>query len=127
MISGVTFDLEPLHLMDMRQFEQRSPKILVLYRLSFGVEPPIALPFLQPMLAEAIDKISAVAVQLHSAGLLQSRQSGDSCLQLHALIGGIGLASGQFFYPLPVNKDTAPAARSGIAGTGSVGVDDKLR
>ena len=59
--------------------------------------------------------------------LLQRLQRGDRRHQFHAVVGGVRLAALEFLLVLAVSQDRAPAARTGIARAGAVGVDDDVR
>ena len=48
---------------------------------------------------------------------------GDDGGQLHAVVGGLGVASRQLLLMAVVDQDRAPTPGAGIAAAGAVGVD----
>src|SRR5690606_8661721 len=102
------------------------PELAVLHRLPVGGAPAIALPAVDPA-GNAVHDVFAVGVELDLARLLQRRQRAGRGGQLHAVVGGHGLAAMQLLDGAVVAQDGAPAARTGIARAGAVGEDlDRL-
>ena len=89
--------------------------------LSAVFQPFLFQPSIQ--LGDAVHDIFAVGVEIDRAGLLQRLQRRDRGHQLHAVVGRLGLAAGQFLGRAVVAQDRAPAAGPGIARAGAVGED----
>src|SRR5262249_28999950 len=67
--------------------------------------------------------IGTVGIEIDLARSLQGAQGGDRGHQLHAVVGGFGLAAGQLLFDIAITQDGAPAAGAGIAGAGAIGED----
>ena len=107
----------------IQQGQQALPQIHVQHRLFVSLDPALFLPAVQPALFQRVDDVLAVAVQLYHARLLQKPQRLDDGGQLHAVVCGSRRAAGEFLLRSLVAEYRPPAARAGIAGAGSVGVD----
>ena len=57
------------------------------------------------------------------APLLEDGQGPDDGGELHAVVGGLGLAAADLLLVLPVQQHRPPAPGTGVAGAGAVGVD----
>src|SRR5215472_11295431 len=65
-------------------------------------------------------------MDVDDARTLECLESRDCRHQLHAIVGGEGLAALQLLLAVAVKEDRAPAAGAGITGTGAVRVDAAL-
>src|SRR5690606_25376891 len=61
--------------------------------------------------------------EIDRARLLQRAERGDCRHQLHSVVGGLRFAAGEFLGDTVEAQDRSPAARTGIARTGTVGED----
>src|SRR5258708_10173680 len=102
------------------------PQVNILDRLLVGGAPAVALPLIGPG-HDAVAEILAVGVQIDQAGPLERLERRDRGHQLHAVVGGVGLAALELLDPIPERQDRAPAARPGIAGAGPIRMDDDVR
>jgi len=66
-------------------------------------------------------------MQIDPAWPLQGFKRRNRRHQLHAVVGRVDLAALQFFLTVAKCQDRTPAARTGIARAGAVGVDDDMR
>ena len=73
---------------------------------------------------DALTDILAVGLEIDRAGLFQRLQRRDRRHQLHAVVGGVGLAALHLFLDVAEFENGAPAAWAWIARAGAVGVDD---
>ena len=65
-------------------------------------------------------------MHLHLAGPLQRFECRDRPHQLHAVVGGVGLATRKLLARAVVVEDHTPATGARIAGAGSVRMHDHL-
>src|SRR3546814_18807124 len=91
------------------------PQILVLDRLLGGGQPAVSLPTLQPN-ADAVADVAAVRVQCDGARPLQRLQGGNCANELHAVVGGRGVAARPFQPVRTGPEDRTPTARTRITG-----------
>jgi len=102
------------------------PEVRVQGRRAVRFLPAAALPAFGPALLQPVDDILAVGAVAHLAGLLELAQGLDESSELHAVVGGAGVAAAQFlfvnFAVETVAQHSAPAARAGVAAAGTVGV-----
>src|SRR3546814_12460146 len=98
------------------------PQILVLDRLLGGGPPAVSLPTLQPN-ADAVADVAAVRVQCDGARPLQRLQGGNCGNELHAVVGGRGVAARQFPLGRTGPEDSTPTAGPRIAAAGAVRED----
>src|SRR6266700_1270705 len=124
-MAGMALDPVPAHLVRLQRRVEPLPEFDVLDRLLVRGAPAIALPAVNPG-RDALPHILAVGIEIDLAGLLQRLQRRDRRHQLHAVVGGVRLAALQFLFDLAEFQDRAPAARTRIARTGAVGVDDDV-
>ena len=109
--------------MDVGEAQQFVPEIGVQRRFLVALHPAAGLPALGPALFQSVDHILGVRPEIHDAGLLQNGEGLNHGSQLHAVVGGIGFAAGEFPLVGTVHEDGAPTARTGIAAAGSVGIN----
>ena len=102
------------------------PQIGVLDRRLVGGAPAVALPFVDPA-HDAVAQVLAVGVDVDQAGPLERFERRNRRHQLHAVVGGVGLAAPHLFDMIAEGEDRAPTARPRIAGAGAVGVNDDVR
>ena len=107
-------------------FQQRCPKVGVQGGGFVCLFPAALAPALGPAFGKAVDHIFGVAPKLHDASLLQKRQRPDHGGQFHAVVGGIGFPAGKLPLVGTVYQNGSPAAGSGIAGTGAIGINSDL-
>src|SRR5215472_4231289 len=122
--AGVAGDLVPAHVVAVGERDERFPEIAVSDGLVLRVLPAVLLPARVPPFAEAIHDVGAVAVHGHAAAARDRAKSLDHGAQLHALVGGGGLAAGDLTLSTAVDNDGAPPAGPGVARAGAVAVDD---
>ena len=104
-----------------RQLEQRLPQVPVGDGLARRVAPAPTLPSLPPPVAEAIDHVGRVAVDVHRA--LDRLERPDHGGDLHPLVGRARLgAAGEG----PVGHRPRPAPGPGVPEARTVGVHDGL-
>src|SRR5690606_15793283 len=108
-VAGVALHTFPLDLMDAGGLLQRLPQLGVLHRLLGGGFPAVALPVEHP-LGDAVAHVNAVGRQDDMAGALEGAQRLDGRHQLHAVVGGVGLAAVNFLGVAAGAQDRAPAA-----------------
>ena len=77
-----------------------APQVLVLHRLVVGGAPAAALPVGHP-LRDALPHILRIGVEIDGAGALECVQALDRGPQLHAVVGGVCLAAGNFLLRFP--------------------------
>ncbi len=86
-----------------------------------AVRQPFALPAGDPPLGERRAHVDRVEVHDHVHRLLLQRpQPLDHRLQLHAVVGGLGLTAREFEHPVGFAQDGCPAARPGVSRTGAI-------
>src|SRR5690606_13999765 len=98
---------------------QPPPEFLVLDRLLVGGAPATSLPVRQP-LGDALADILGIGGELDPARPLQALQCPDGRHQLHAVVGGLRLGTGQGLLPALVPQQRAPATGAGIAAAGAI-------
>src|SRR5262249_15559732 len=125
-MSGMAAQPVPPHATPPRERVEALPEIDVLDRLLVGGAPAVALPLIDPR-HDAVAQILAVGVDVDEAGALERLERGDRRHQLHAVVGGVGLATLQLLDVIAEGEDRAPAAGTGIARAGAVGMDDDVR
>ncbi len=106
------------------------PQIGVLDRLLRRGLPAVLLPAVDPV-GDAVLQIGRIGHHGEGAGALQGLQRGDRGHQLHAVVGGLGRATGKLARfdqggPVAGLEHHAPAAGAGIAGAGAVGIGEQL-
>ena len=102
------------------------PKVDILDRLFVRGAQAIALPIADPG-HDAVAQILTVGVQIDPAWFLERFKRRNRGHQLHAVVGRIRLAAFKLLLVVAKSQDSAPAAGSGISGTGTVGVNDDMR
>ena len=125
-IAGVPLDPAPLDRMDLDQIVQHTPQVLVLDRLSALGLPAVGHPALDP-LADPLLKIGRVGVQIHRAATvspLQVGQRGNGRLQLHAVVGRLGIVALENHLAIGKLNEGRPTAGAGVGVAAAVGVDD---
>ena len=90
------------------------------------VRQPLRLPGVDPG-QNAVAQILAVGVDVDAARPLERFQGGDRRHHLHAVVGGVEFAALELLLAVAEGEDGAPAAGTGIAGAGAVGVNDDVR
>ena len=103
--------------------QEALPEVAVDHRLPARVAPALALPALPPAVPETVHDVRAVAVEVHPAAAFDGRQRLDGGGQLHALVGGPGLRTGDDALAPILDDDRRPAPGPGVARAGAVGVD----
>ena len=73
---------------------EAAPEVLVLHRLAVGGTPAVSLPAVDPT-AHAVAEIDAVGDDGECRRAVERLQCGDGRHQLHAVVGGGGLAAGE--------------------------------
>ena len=118
--------VEP-HLVRFKLGQQGFPQVAVQHGLSLPLlrrlAPAVGLPVLQPTLVNGIYSVAGIRVYLHLARARKRPQTFYDRRELHAIVGGIGMAARQFLLDTAVAEDSPPAPRSGIAGAGAIGVE----
>src|SRR5262249_32823331 len=122
-VAAVAGDLVPRHVVARHLGEESLPEIAVLYRLLLRVAPAVPAPALVPLVAEAVHHVRAVAVEVDGAPLGEGAEALKRSHELHAVVGGGGLAAGELDLGAVLAQDGRPAAGAGIAAAGAVRVD----
>src|SRR5262249_26197686 len=122
-VAGVARHLVPRDVVLFDEADQRLPEIAVSHRSLLDVLPTIPAPALVPLVAEAIDEIGAVAVDLDAPAACERAQSHDSAHDLHPLVGGGPFAADELALVHPVDHDRSPAPGAGIPRAGAVRVN----
>src|SRR5262249_47910942 len=112
----------PLYLMLGRDPVELLPQVDVLDRLLVGGAPAAAPPVVGSGGAAPLH-VERVRIQAHAARALQRLERPDHRHQLHAVVGGVGLAAVDFLLGAFGAQDRAPAAGAGVAAAGAVAVD----
>src|SRR5713101_3478876 len=123
LVAAVAGDLVPGDVVALDFRQERLPEVAVVHGLLLGIAPAVLPPALVPLVAEAVHHVGAVAVDRDRAMSRQRAQAFDRACQLHALVGGGGLAAGKLDLAAAVDHDRAPAAGTRIAAAGAVSVD----
>src|SRR5690606_19538723 len=100
-------------------FVKRLPEFDILHRLLVGRLPAVALPGLDPA-SDALAQIIAVGVEVDGAGPLECVERFDRGRQLHAVVGGSGLAARRLLHRAVVAQHRAPDAGPRIARAGPI-------
>src|SRR6202044_1402946 len=92
-------------------------------RLLVGGAPAVLFPAMDPA-GDALTDILAVGIEVDRTGFFQRLPRRDRRHQLHAVVGGVGLAALHLFFDVAEFENGAPPARARIARAGAVGMDD---
>src|SRR5699024_2832666 len=119
------------HLVGRRGGVESPPEVVVLDRLPCGCRPPVRFPSVDPA-GDAVAEIGAVGDDVEGRGAAQGLERGDGGHELHAVVGGHGLAALELarLEGAPAfagEEERAPAAGAGVAGAGAVGIGEELR
>lgn len=125
-MTAMPLDPLPFNTVGAGSFLQTLPEILILHWLTLGVLPTFPDPTRQPF-GDALLDILGIGVKCYTAGFFQGFQSADGGHQFHPVIGGETFAAGQFFFGRAVKQERTPPTRTGIAGTGAIGMYFNLR
>src|SRR3972149_5795062 len=93
-MSGMAPDPVPPDAMAVCELVEPPPERFVLHRLPVRRLPAAALPRLEP-LGDALLDVLGIGEDLDSTGALQRLQRTDDRGELHAVVGGVGLAAEQ--------------------------------
>ena len=119
-------DFLPDHVVTARLLDEPLPEVAVGDGLLLGVFPAVLFPARPPAVAEAVHDVGAVGVHTYAAPPGDRQEPLDDRGQLHALVGGLGLAARHHPFFGAVDDEGGPAAGAGIAATGAVGVEDEV-
>src|SRR5262245_60111561 len=119
----VALDPAPAHLVLRGDLVEPLPEVHVLDGLLRGRLPAARLPRAQP-LGDALLHVLRVGVELDAARALQRRECLDHGRELHAVVGGPGLAAEELALGAVAFEDGTPAPGTGVALARAVGVDD---
>ena len=119
----MTLDPVPCDLVGLQQRQKLLPEIDIQRGLFVGFDPALRPPCVDPALHNGVRDVFRVRVKLHMTRLLQRAQRGDDARQFHAVVGRLRFAAGKLLFHAVPLENRAPAARTGIAGAGAVGVD----
>jgi hypothetical protein len=67
-----------------------------------------------------LSQIFGVGIQRHPAGTFESTKRGKGCLQLHPVVGGLGITPANYFFVAAITEDCCPTTWAGIGVAGSV-------
>src|SRR5690348_333371 len=118
-MAAVARDLVPGDVVLLDERDEGLPEVAVLHRLLLGIEPAVLAPALVPPVAEAVDHVRAVAVDVDPAPPRERPQALDRGGQLHPLIGGGILAAEQLDLAAVLDQEHPPAAGPGVARAGA--------
>src|SRR3979409_2605546 len=121
-VAGMALHPVPLHVVQGRQLVEPPPQVDILHRLLVGAAPASALPVMHPI-RDPLRHIQGIGIELHSAGTLERLEGADRRGELHAVIGGVGLAAVELALGSPGAQQHAPAARARIAAACPVAED----
>src|SRR5690606_14532875 len=121
-MAGVAAHPVPGHVMALAGLVEAAPEVFVLHRLLVGSLPAAGLPALHP-LGDALAHILRIGEEVDRARALQGFQRHDGRHQLHAVVGGFGLAAGELLLLALVDEERTPAAGARIARAGTVRID----
>src|SRR5690606_6560894 len=121
-MAGVPTHPFPGHLMAADLLVQLLPEVGILHRLLGSGLPAALLPVRQP-LGDATHHVFGISYQAHLTWPLQLGQAADRRGQLHAVVGGLRLATPELLLHAFVDQQRAPASGAGIALAGTVGED----
>src|SRR5262249_56444731 len=122
-VAAVAGDLVPRHVVTRHLGEEGLPEIAVLHGLLRRVAPAVLAPALVPLVAEAVHHVRAVAVELDGAALGEGAEALKRSHELHAVVGGGGLAAGELDLGAVLDQNGRPAAGAGVAAAGALDVD----
>src|SRR5690606_37096577 len=111
-VPGVAPDPVPLDLVLARELVEAAPEVDVLHGLAIRGGPALALPGVDPF-RDALLHVLRVGVETHAARPLQRLQRADDGGELHAVVGGRGLAAPELLLDTLRPQQRAPAARTG--------------
>src|SRR5947208_10060635 len=122
-VPAVAAHLVPDDVVAPGEGEQSLPEVAVGDGPLLGVLPAALLPALPPALAEAVDDVRAVRVEVHASPARDRGQPLDGGGELHALIRRVRRGAADDTLLAAVEDDRRPAAGSRVPGTGAVGVE----
>src|SRR5688500_2106949 len=121
-VPGMALHPVPLDCMRFGELVETPPQVDVLHGFTLGGEPAAPLPAMDP-LRDALLHVLRVGVQAHPARALERLERADHRRELHAVVGGVGLAPPQLLFRAARAQQHAPAAGAGIAAAGAVAED----
>lgn len=101
------------------------PQIHVLHRLPRGGFPTLGFPALHPF-GNAFANVFAVHVDTDTAGPLEGLERLNDGCKLHAVVGGQGLATTEFFGGSARLQENSPSTRAGVAFASTIGVNNDV-
>ena len=101
-------------------FEVFAPEVGVFDFFEVALDPS-GEPFV-----DRFGDVAAVADDGDVAGFFEELEPFDDALELHAVVGGVGFAAGEFTAVAPIVEDAAVATGAGVAQAGAVGVESDL-
>src|SRR5262245_48595736 len=118
-MAAMAFYPDPVDLVRRACRIQTLPQVDVLHWLLVGRAPAILLPAVDPF-GDAFAQVVAVGVEPHLARPLQCLQPTDGGHQLHAVVGGGGLAARQLALAAAQSQNRGPAARARVSAAGAI-------
>ena len=104
---------------------QGLPQIRILDRFFIRCFPAVPLPVVDPA-GDTLAHILGVGMQVDMAALVERIERLDCGHQLHAIVGGHGLATAQLLFRTATHQQCPPAARAGITPAGAIGINRNL-
>ena len=128
--ASMTFNPVPFYSKLPRQKIKDAPQILIQNRLFRRRLPAVLLPFCNPA-GNTVLNILAVRIELYCLApeTLRIVYGGQGIYgggKLHAVVRGMLLAAAQLTFLTLGDYDDTPAARTGVAGTTAVGINDNV-
>src|SRR5438874_3103554 len=125
-VARVAAHLVPDDVVAARLAEDSLPEIAVRHGLLLAVPPAGLLPALPPALAEAVDDVGAVRVDVDAPPARDGGEALCDCGELHALVRRVGFGAGDDPLGVAIEDERRPASRPGIPGAGAVGVQREV-
>ena len=124
LIACMTPDPHEFHLMYLAISQQSFPKIWINGPLLFVAPPTFGSPSGGPSSLYGVHQVLGIAIDCHTAGLLERFETCDRCQDLHSIVSGSPESARQLFSMLSVLEHDAVTARSWIRNATSVGIND---
>lgn len=122
-VSGVPLDPLPREDVLALKVTKLDPKVLVFDSITRTRLPPISLPSVEPPFGEGVFDVGAVGDDVHFRGAQKGFEPANDAKQLHAVVRGSGIVARQAALSASRDQHAGPAARSWVAGAGTVGIE----
>lgn len=118
-VAAMTFDPMPADFMPCLCLVKRHPQILILDWFFCRRFPAAFFPAVHPVV-NALEYVFRIGIQRHVAAIFQRAERLDNGRQLHAIVGGLGLATENIFTMVAPYQQCAPATNTGIPPAGAI-------